>query len=226
VTAALARVATLRVPDSVSRHRYVREAFLTASALDKSLERVIGTTNDSEVRTELYGWAKNVDPHKDCTGFVYFSPIFMPDGESIAHAGDISEEIALGGVYRLDDFVEQWTEDAGPVVCMFRGPYRQVPEDADAVGAFRSGIAALARRSLYAPRVKPGFRFPQRGECYADTPTGTRIVRLAEARRRNWMIATCSETGCSEIAFEVDHHFPYFWDGNACLQHKAKAAGL
>lgn len=221
------RIWGLDVTASAARHRNVREARLTAMALEKSRERVIGTSNDfvdgrPTPKTELYGWASNVDSHADRTGFVYFMPLVLPRGGSLVFAGGKHAFLYLGSIYRLNDFEPHHTYEAGVVVAMFRGPYKS-PADAEVIAEFASGLAALARGDLGAPRVKEGFRFRQAGECWAETPEGIRLVPLAEARSAGWIIATCAS--CSRLAFEVDNHFPYHWDGNACLRH-AKTKGV
>ncbi len=220
--ASLAVVGTIGIARKVRRHRYVREAHATARVLaGDRVERVIGTSNESGPVTQLYGWAPNVPPHRDETGFIYFAPILLPRGGSLVIADD-GHDVLLehGNVYRLNDFIPHETYERGPVVCLFRGPYL-APDDAGALADLQAGADQLASHTPGMPRVSPGFQHPFPNECYADLShadgTYKEIVPLAEAKRKGMLIAYCAL--CERRAWVLDHHFPWHVENNRCEKH-------
>lgn len=212
---ALIPVGKIDVPGLAMKHIHVREARAIAETISDRIERIIGTTNHGGPRCELYGWGPNVFPHKDDCGYVYFCPLLLRFSKVSTRAG--SCRLRRGIVYRLHDFDMHWTDDSAPVVCLYFGVIPNWPHDRRALAVLQEGVNQLAAGGRDAPRVKEPFRAPLYGECYADTPTGTRLVTFADAFANRWMVANCAN--CDEPAVIVDRYWPNFTEHNRCRQH-------
>lgn len=231
MTAHLAIVGQLQVPDSVMRHRFAREALGCATIMRKnydegdSQEQVVGTANNGIV--ELYGWAPNVAAHADRTGYIYLATI--NDGESslgalnsrTLHPGAIPDSVRLtkGRVVRLDDHCPHWTFDYQTRVCVFLGSFRK-PADDEAVILLQAAVDALAAGSYYdAPRVSGGFRVLLPDECLVpdDAFTACKPMLLADAISNNAYFEPCSH--CVKPAVRLDHHWPFDASNNRCFDH-------
>lgn len=213
---ALAAVGQIHVGRRAFRHRHYLEALALTQVFDadaERVERVIGTANKERPRAQLYGWGRNVAPHRDGTGWIYLVPLTL--GRSVLHVGRLALELEAGVVYRMNDFARHWTFDDAPVVCLFAGVF-EGPRDARALRMLRRGALQLGLRDRHAPRVSQGFRVPLGGECYADPHLqgDRRLCRLALAKRKGWVVADCSV--CGAPAVRLDTHWPYLADYNRC----------
>lgn len=219
----LASVGQIDVPASIRDHRFMLEALancMLAETREDPRMRVVGTVNIKS--PELYGWGPNVAEHVDRTGFVYLAPLLV-FGEStlFVRHGKRPKRIALqvGRVIRLNDHEPHWTIDDGKVVCVFIGSFPW-PCDADAVEKLRGAVTALADGDYYdAPRVAPGRRLMLPDECLAwrDTPDDVRPMLLADAKRDGYVIEKCGKCKRRNAA-RLDHHHPYYADGNRCMR--------
>jgi hypothetical protein len=221
-------VGEIAVPRLALKHPHVQMASALAtvfSADPERVERIIGTENGRKGAPipdcQLYGWGPNVKRHDDRTGFVYFTPLLVR--HSRVYAVDwrrreraTSVLLERGTVYRLYDFADHWTRDSAPVVCAFAGPM-PFPQDRVAITRLQEGINALARGDRRAPHVKRAFQIPLRGQCWADTPDGTDVVLIEEAKREGWLIARCAL--CERFAVRVDQYFPYQHELSRCAVH-------
>lgn len=213
---ALVAVGRIHVGRRAFRHRHFLECQALTQVFDadaERVERVIGTANKERPRAQLYGWGRNVAPHRDGTGWIYLAPLLL--GRSMLFAGDLSLELEAGVVYRMNDFARHWTMDDAPVVCLFAGVFDH-PQDGRALRMLRRGALQLGLRDRHAPRVSQGFRVPMRGECYADPRFcgERRLCRLAMAERKGWVVADCAL--CGAPAVRLDTHWPYLGDYNRC----------
>lgn len=230
MTPPLAIVGHLEVPAAVLKHRFYIEALACAMMFDARHHdgegRVIGTANTKQC--ELYGWAPNVDSHVDKTGWVY--GVALNAGRTTVAAWPMKTdddlvmvELPAGAVFRLDDHVMHWTEDAAPRVAAFVGSF-EAPNDAAALAILRDGIAALARGDYYgAPRVREAFRCLLPDECLVsnEAMTDYEPMLLADALRAGRFVIPCAS--CGKPAVRVDNHWPYHWDTNRCRDHMAPA---
>ena len=229
-SASLAVVGHIEIPPVVLEHRFVREALANTMTLVQNEDprmQVVGTENTKAC--ELYGWAPNVDSHRDCTGWVYL--VALNAGFSHVHAWASAKPLARklhsvelrpGTVVRLWDFCEHWTEDRTARVAAFVGSYER-PRDAEALAALQRGIDALAAGSYYgAPRVRDGFRALLPDECLAANDDFTELhpMLVADARRQKRFIECCAV--CGKPAIRPDDKWPYFSDKSACRDHLAE----
>jgi len=221
-------IGQLPVPNAVRSHRFYREALVNARLLHRKKlagEReggVVGTENTQ--RCELYGWAPNVDPHIDNTGFAYLMCLnpgwtalqARPDGGALERI-----ELEPGTVVRMDDRVTHWTEDRAPRVAMFMGSF-EAPCDSAAMEAMGEGLYQLAIGAYYdTPRVRDGFRILLADEVYATTTFDSiEIMLAADAKARDAIVETCAI--CGKPAVKVDPHWPYFGDRSRCRDHLTK----
>lgn len=225
-------VGHIDIPAGVMAHRFVREATANSMMLAKKADprmQVVGTENTR--RCELYGWAPNVDSHRDCTGWVYL--VALDEGTSHVHAWASAKPSSLklhsvdlvrGAVVRLWDFCEHWTEDKAARVAAFVGSYEH-PQDADAIASLRNGIQALERGDYYgAPRVRDGFRALQPDECLAANAAfdGLEPMLIEDARAQRRLIERCGL--CRKPAVRPDNHWPYFNEGSRCRKHLGRPA--
>lgn len=218
----------IEIPRQVASHRFVLEALRCAESLCDNRDprhRVIGTSDGN--RPELYGWAPNVKPHRDKTGWMY--ALMLNDGISYIHArkhvalagGGESHQIRVqaGDIFVLNDFCEHWTEDVTPRVAMFIGCFDDRC-DAEALAKLQSGLTALAAGEYYgAPRVKEGYRSMSPDECFVSNSdmSDAEVMLLADARRQERLVVECH---CGQPAVELDRHWPYFWDHCVCAEHR------
>lgn len=228
----LSIVAELVIPPAVLTHRFCTEAHTIATHFamaDDVHKQVIGTANTRAV--ELYGWAANVDSHKDATGWVYLVPLNAPTTVCCFTSDDpdAAELIELkarpGQVIRLNDHCLHWTEepDTQATVAAFVGSFDE-PDDDAAVKALTNGLAALAMGLYYgAPRVREGFRILLDDECLAadDAFESLAPMLLADARKQRRYFERCGK--CSRPAVRADHHWPYHSEGSRCRKHLGEA---
>lgn len=225
----LAIVGHIEVPEAIFAHRFHAEALANVQlAARRHSERVdagvIGTSNSGEV--ELYGWAANVDSHKDNTGFVYIVPLngtttvsAWREGEDILNAAELTAK--PGDVLRLDDHALHWTEepDGQYTTAAFVGSFAE-PCDEAAIVKLRAGIAKLASSDYYgAPRVREGFRVLLADECLAADDGFNNLVPMLrrDAFGQKRYVAQCGK--CKSVAVRADSHWPYQQDGNRCRNH-------
>ncbi|MNX80486.1 hypothetical protein D3C86_1121490 [compost metagenome] len=185
---------------------------------------MVGTENTRSC--ELYGWAPNVEAHRDCTGWVYL--LALNDGFSTVQAWASAlprsrklhcVELRRGDVVRLWDFCEHWTEDRAPRIAAFVGSYER-PNDKHALAALQRGIDSLAAGAYYgAPRVRSAFRALLDDECLAADAGMTELqpMLLADARREDRLIETCAH--CDKPAVRPDEKWPYFSSMSVCRTH-------
>ena len=230
--APLSVITRLEIPDAARNHRFVTEALACAMVLQADEDprhQVVGT--EETLHCELYGWAPNVAPHRDNTGWTYLMPI--NDGISYVHsrlkASDtgrglsMSVRVQAGDVIRLDDRFEHWTEDATCRVAAFVGSWDS-PCDDRALAELQSGLALLERGAYYgAPRVRQGFRAPQPDERYVANAEmdDYELVLAADVGRRQ--VISCQ---CGKPAVVMDAYWPHFWEGCRCVEHLVGAPAL
>lgn len=223
--APLSVITRLEIPEAARNHRFVTEALACAMVLQANEDprhQVVGT--EETQACELYGWAPNVAPHCDNTGWTYLAPI--NEGVSYVHCRlkmrqfghglSTSVRVQAGDVVRLDDRFEHWTEDACCRVAAFVGSWEQ-PCDELAIAKLKEGIAQLSAGDYYgAPRVRQGFRAPQPDERYvaASDMSDYELVLAKDVGRR--FVITCH---CGDPAVAIDPHWPHHWDLCRCQKH-------
>lgn len=228
----LSIVASLEVPEATLAHRFYTEALACAQLFVRAADvhrQVIGTANTKQV--ELYGWAANVDSHKDATGWVYLVPLNAPTTVLAFGSDDPDAELLMvtaapGQVVRLNDHCLHWTEEpAGQAtVAAFIGSFAE-PDDDAAVKALTNGIAALTMGLYYgAPRVREGFRALLTDECLAANDAFDELVPmlLADARKQGRYIERCGK--CRRPAVRPDDKWPFFSETSRCRSHLADDA--
>lgn len=224
----LSIVAELVVPPAALAHRFITEAHTIAASFVQDADvhkQVIGTANTRAV--ELYGWAANVDAHKDNTGWVYIVPLnaettvccFTSDDPDDAELIEVKAE--PGQVIRLHDHVLHWTEEreGQATVGAFIGSFPEPADDA-AVKALTNGIAALTMGLYYgAPRVREGFRLLLADECLAadDAFENLAPMLLTDARKQRRYFERCGK--CSRPAVRADDKWPFFSEHSRCMRH-------
>lgn len=223
----LSIVGHIDVPAAVRTHRFHAEAEANAMMLahknDPSTQ-VVGTENTR--RCELYGWAPNVDSHRDDSGWMYL--VLLTGERSIVEAYASpklgsrkvhSVRIRPGDVLRLWDHCLHWTIDDGYRVAAFVGSFPR-PADAEALATLRAGVEALASGAYYgAPRVRPGFRAMQDDECLVSNAAFDDLepALLADAQAQGRFIETCAH--CDRPAVRADEKWPFFHDMSRCRLH-------
>ena len=230
--APLSIVAALEVPPATLAHRFVTEALACAQLFVSSADvhqQVIGTENTRQV--ELYGWAANVDSHKDGTGWVYIVPLNATTTVCAFSSDALDAELLTvtaqpGQVVRLHDCCVHWTEEpeGQATVAAFIGSFAE-PDDDAAVKALTNGIAALTMGLYYgAPRVREGFRALLDDECLAANDAFDELapMLLADARKQRRYIELCGK--CSRPAVRPDDKWPFFSETSRCRVHLADDA--
>ena len=218
-------VGRLPVPEAVLSHRFTIEARACAELFAKKedvFSQVVGTANTR--KAELYGWAPNVDSHRDNTGLVYL--LCLNPGQttvSVDETGSLDRiataRLDAGVVVRMDDRCTHWTEDDRTRVALFVGSWPE-PADAEAMALLAAGLDALERGDYYgAPRVRDGFRVLLPDECLAadDKIEELETMLLADAERAGRLIERCGK--CDELAVRADEKWPYFTEQSRCIGH-------
>ncbi|WP_369659173.1 hypothetical protein [Variovorax sp. V15] len=229
--ASLAVIGHIEIPAAALEHRFAHEALANAMLLTRKADaamQVVGTENTRAC--ELYGWAPNVDSHRDCTGWVYL--VALNDGFSTVQAWASAKpgarkvhsiKLQRGDIVRLWDFCEHWTEDRAPRIAAFVGSFER-PRDREAVALLQRGVDSLAAGDYYgAPRVRAGFRALLDDECLAATDdfSGLEPMLLADARRQKRLIERCAR--CGKPAVRPDDKWPYFSEKSVCRAHLGSA---
>jgi hypothetical protein len=220
---ALEAIGNIHIPSGVDGHRFCLEALGATKILESNEDlrsRVIGTDNSKSV--ELYGWAPNVDIHKDSTGYVYL--LALNEGITEINAFDDTNKLLfsvafpLGTVLRLNDNYQHWTIDDGNRICAFVGSY-DTPHDYEALTKLSAAVGLLAAGAYYeAPRVREGFRALLPDECLVlKSIDQTETMLLADAKAQGKYIETCAE--CDKPAVRLDSKWPYFHEHNRCFDH-------
>ncbi|MBW6123103.1 hypothetical protein KZ843_09420 [Pseudomonas aeruginosa] len=224
----LSIVGAIPIRAAVLQHRFALEglaAIAVASEEEDPRKRVIGTSNQPD-EVELYGWAQDITRHRDNSGWIYgvcLNPgrtrLFATDERTPTPGETIEVELSAGTVFRLDDYFTHWTQDSGPRLAAFIGPFAQ-PCDDLALAKLREAIEQLAK-GVYslAPRVSGGFRVLLADECWATHDYESRsLMLLADAKASNADVLCCAE--CDKPAAIIDHYWPYEQSANRCYDCK------
>lgn len=223
--APLAIIGHIDITPTVLSHRFVQEALRRLEVVKDAedvRDRVIGTTSKPGA-VQLYGWAQNIAPHRDRTGFVY--GVCLNPGHSILKATDVRTpapgpvyevELPAGAVFRLDDHFSHWTDDSCPRIAAFCGPFHAV-DDEGALKRLNAGIKRLAAgKYRHAPRVPPGYIDLAVDEAWATVDFEEReIMLLSEVESRRAFILSCAL--CEKPASRIDHYWPFHSEQNRCL---------
>lgn len=223
--APLAIIGHISIPTSVLNHRFVQEALQQLDVVkdaEDERDRVIGTTSKPG-SVQLYGWARNIAPHRDRTGIVY--GVCLNPGLTVLKATDVRTpspgpvyevDLHAGSVFRLDDHLSHWTDDSGARIAVFCGPF-PAADDAGALKRLTAGIKRLASgKYRHAPRISSGYIDLAADEAWATVDFEEReIMLLSEAKTRRAFILSCAL--CEKPASRIDHYWPFHSEQNRCL---------
>ena len=211
-------ITTLQIPPQIANHRFVKQVvrhLKNQKKNDTGENFVIGTYNLKKV--EMYGWRDSVPLHVDNQGIGYFLVLSACDG--IFYDNDCNHiDYKQGALIRMNDFEQHGVFHHGIAVCLFLGTFKE-PCDDYAVEQFREALQKLCEpfpAGYYsAPRCHS--LEPETDECYSFNSGEPKIKLLADTPSEH--VITCSTDNCTRPASQLDHHFPYYWDGNTCAIH-------
>ncbi len=223
--APLAIIGDISILPSVLNHRFVREALQQLEVVqdaEDERDRVIGTSSKPG-SVQLYGWARNIAPHRDRTGIVY--GVCLNPGRTVLKATDVRTpiqgpvfevELPAGAVFRLDDHLSHWTDDSGARIAAFCGPF-PTAEDENALKRLTAGVKRLASgKYRHAPRISPGYIDLAADEAWATVDFEVReIMLLSEVKARKAFILSCAL--CEKPASRIDHYWPFHSEQNRCV---------